>query len=72
MNDQGSVLLGVELIDKYITKLQCHIRVQHRWLVDGGVVPYYDPPHQQKSTFLISSYSILLHLIPLILGVRRE
>ena len=28
--------------------------------------------HQQKSTFLISSYSILLHLIPLILGVRRE
>jgi len=38
------VLLGVELIDKYITELQCHIRVQHRWLVDGGVVPYYDPP----------------------------
>src|SRR6267142_4922340 len=32
------------------------------------------PPsqHQQKSTFLIPSYSILLHLIPLILGVRRE
>ena len=29
-------------------------------------------PHQQKSTFLIPSYSILLHLIPLILGVRRE
>src|SRR6267142_3413098 len=28
--------------------------------------------HQQKSTFLIPSYSILLHLIPLILGVRRE
>src|SRR6267142_1887979 len=28
--------------------------------------------HQQKSTFLILSYSILLHLIPLILGVRRE
>src|SRR6267142_2043546 len=27
--------------------------------------------HQQKSTFLIPSYSILLHLIPLILGVRR-
>src|SRR6267142_2101828 len=26
-------------------------------------------PHQQKSTFLIPSYSILLHLIPLILGV---
>src|SRR5882672_5493732 len=25
--------------------------------------------HQQKSTFLIPSYSILLHLIPLILGV---
>src|SRR6267142_3320850 len=25
-------------------------------------------PHQQKSTFLIPSYSILLHLIPLILG----
>ena len=30
------------------------------------------PVHQQKSTFLIPSYSILLHLIPLILGVRRE
>src|SRR6267142_4745571 len=30
------------------------------------------PQHQQKSTFLIPSYSILLHLIPLILGVRRE
>jgi len=29
-------------------------------------------PHQQKSTFLIPSYSILLHLIPLILEVRRE
>jgi len=28
--------------------------------------------YQQKSTFLIPSYSILLHLIPLILGVRRE
>src|SRR6266850_5858070 len=28
--------------------------------------------HQQKSTFLIPSYSILLRLIPLILGVRRE
>jgi len=28
--------------------------------------------HQQKSTFLIPSYSILLHLIPLILGLRRE
>ena len=28
--------------------------------------------HQQKSTFLIPSHSILLHLIPLILGVRRE
>src|SRR6267142_485049 len=28
--------------------------------------------HQQKSTFLIPSYLILLHLIPLILGVRRE
>ena len=28
--------------------------------------------HQQKSTFLIPSYFILLHLIPLILGVRRE
>ena len=28
--------------------------------------------HQQKSTFLIPSYSILLHLVPLILGVRRE
>jgi len=28
--------------------------------------------HQQKSTFLIPSYSILLHLIPLILRVRRE
>jgi len=28
--------------------------------------------HQQKSTFLIPSYSILLHFIPLILGVRRE
>src|SRR6266850_3726316 len=26
--------------------------------------------HQQKWTFLIPSYSILLHLIPLILGVR--
>ena len=28
--------------------------------------------HQQESTFLIPSYFILLHLIPLILGVRRE
>jgi len=34
------------------------------WLIDRY--------HQQKSTFLIPSYSILLHLIPLILGVRRE
>jgi len=34
--------------------------------------PYESEEHQQKSTFLIPSYSILLHLIPLILGVRRE
>jgi len=28
--------------------------------------------HQKKSTFLTTSYYILLHLIPLILGVRKE
>ena len=35
-------------------------------------LPDGEPLHQQKSTFLIPSYSILLHLIPLILRVRRE
>ena len=28
--------------------------------------------HQKKSTFLTTSYHILLHLITLILGVRKE
>jgi len=40
--------------------------------VDRFVPTQYRTGHQQKSTFLIPSYSILLHLIPLILGVRRE
>jgi hypothetical protein len=39
----GSELLGVELIDEYIAKLQWHICVQHGWLVNGGVVPCRDP-----------------------------
>jgi hypothetical protein len=43
LNDLGLVLLGVELIDEYITKLQWHIRVKHRWLVNDGFVPYYEP-----------------------------
>src|SRR6267142_3800990 len=41
------------------------------FLMHNQHVPPYRP-HQQKSTFLIPSYSILLHLIPLILGVRSE
>jgi len=40
--------------------------------MDGQRSITVDGLHQQKSTFLIPSYSILLHLIPLILGVRRE
>jgi len=44
-------------------------------MMGPGIAPLaapLPPLHQQKSTFLIPSYSILLHLIPLILGVRRE
>ena len=40
--------------------------------VEGWAMLGHKALHQQKSTFLILSYSILLHLIPLILGVRRE
>jgi len=42
------------------------------WTPSPPLFPDPTPMHQQKSTFLIPSYSILLHLIPLILGVRRE
>ena len=37
------MLLGVELIDKEITKLQLHIRVQRRWLADRRLAPQYEP-----------------------------
>jgi len=51
LNDLGLVLLGVELIDEYITKLQWHIHVQHRWLVKGAFVPYHDPARLYRLFF---------------------
>jgi hypothetical protein len=37
------MLLGVELVDEQITKLQLHIRVQHGWFADGRLVPQQEP-----------------------------
>jgi len=51
--------------------ISCCSRVCDRSINDQPQI-YQAQVHQQKSTFLIPSYSILLHLIPLILGVRRE
>ena len=33
------MLLGVELVDEEITKLQVHTRVQYDWLADRRLVP---------------------------------
>jgi len=41
-------------------------------LFKDQIFPFVGLPHQKKSTFLTTSYYILLHLIPLILGVRKE
>jgi len=49
---------------------RCNKKTQYkvRW---KGYTEAHDS-HQKKSTFLTTSYYILLHLIPLILGVRKE
>src|SRR6266850_3045007 len=50
----------------------CHCHRGVAFVVASSRCHRHSCIHQQKSTFLIPSYSILLHLIPLILGVRRE
>jgi len=44
----------------------------YSWLVKASYQIACIHTHQKKSTFLTTSYYILLHLIPLILGVRKE
>jgi hypothetical protein len=44
----------------------------HSLALIGLIAHFLACPHQKKSTFLIPSYYILLHLIALILRVRKE
>src|SRR6267142_1528577 len=55
----------------------CCLRVCHGFVIAVTVLPSHRSwfchcRHQKKSTFLTTSYYILSHLIPLILGVRKE
>jgi len=73
----AALTFGKKTIDKYYNKADqsevcCTAMSMYHSLIDWSPIPDCEHLHQQKSTFLIPSYSILLYLIPLILGVRRE